>query len=272
MRLTNQQSADNQIIVLHDENWLKQQRYAGKVLAKTLLLLERLVQDRTAKSLLELDSIAEEFIRNNGCTPTFKNYHGFPNACCISHGDNALVHGIPKDVKLIDGDMVRFDLGTTYGDAIADSAITCIFGEPKSSRHVDIINVTKKCLDNAIKAIVPGKRLGVIGRAIYTTARDGGYKVIEQYGGHGIEGVVNGVDVPHAAPFVSNKSTPEEGVRLRAGMSLAIEPLLTIGGTETTVDDDGWTVRTKELNAHFEHSIFIHEDGNVEITTDRSSL
>jgi methionyl aminopeptidase len=214
-----------------------------------------------------LNNIAEEYIEKSGCTNTFKNYTGFPCGVCISHGDNALVHGIPSNAKLQNGDMVSFDLGATFQGAIADSALTTIYGDPKSQKHLDIIQTTKECLENAIKAIVVGKRLGVIGNAIYKTATSKGYNVVERYGGHSIC-----ENVPHAEPFVPNRMLPSDGVRLQSNMTLAIEPLLVLGSPETFVSDDKWTVFTKgSLSCHVEHTIYIHEDSPVEIITKRDN-
>lgn len=258
-------------IKLKDEQWLNNQRIAGKVAAGALSLLENLVKNKTTKSLIELDKIAEEYIIENRCTPTFLRYKGFPNSVCISV-NNQLVHGIPTDYKLKEGDVVSFDLGATYNGSIGDTAITCVFGEPKSKEHIKGIEIANLCLSNAIAAISIGKRLGVIGNAIYKTARNNGFNVIEHYGGHGICSTKNNIGIPHASPFVSNKSKPDEGIRIVSGMTLAIEPLLIPFNysTETKVGADGWTVYTKDVSFHTEHTIFINENG-VEIITRREN-
>ena len=117
-----------------------------------------------------------------------------------------------------------------------------------------------------IQAVEAGKRLGVIGNAIYKFSKGQGYGVINNYGGHGLDW-----DIPHAAPFVENKSDPTKGIRIQPGLAIAIEPMLVLGSTNTSTLEDGWTVVTPDLSAHFEHSIFVHED-HVEIITDRSKL
>lgn len=265
MRITSKDSFSSTTLVkLKDKNWLDKQRVAGKIVAATLSMLESLVKDKTTKSLLELNSIAEEYIISNNCSCTFKNYKGFPAGVCISV-NKQLVHGIPVDYKLQEGDIVSFDLGATYEGAIADSALTCIYGSPKSELHVKLVKATEESLMRGIQAISVGKKLGCIGNAISKCARGYGFGIINNYGGHGLEW-----DTPHATPFVANKSTLDEGIRIQPGLSIAIEPMLTIGSTETSVSDDGWTVMTNDIGAHFEHSIFVHED-HVEIITDRNN-
>lgn len=256
---------ENSLVRLKDKNWLDKQRVAGRIAAEALLLLEAAVEGRTFHSLQALNDVAELHITKNGGTPTFKGYKGFPAGVCISV-NKELVHGIPKDIVMNDGDIVSFDLGVTYQGAIADTAITCIFGQPKSERHIKLVQDTEAALMRGIGAIKVGDRLGVIGHAIYKYAHNLGYGVINNYGGHGLDW-----DIPHAAPFVENKSEPTKGIRIQPGLAIAIEPMLTLGSIATTTADDGWTVVTPDLSAHFEHSIFVHED-HVEIITDRSKL
>lgn len=253
----------NGLVKLKNSDWLEKQRFAGKIAAQTLLLLEQLVKEKTTKSLIELNNIAEEFIVQNKCLPTFKNYKGFPAGVCISV-NKQLVHGIPTDYKLQEGDVVSFDLGTTFEGAIADTAITRIYGEPKSERHVSLIKATEVALMSGINAIQVGKKIGCIGYAIFKSSKNSGFSTITKYGGHGLDW-----DVPHAAPFIANKSELDEGIRIQSGLSIAIEPMLTIGSTETRTSSDGWTVLTNDIGAHAEHSIFVHED-HVEIITDRT--
>ena len=257
--------SDNSLVRLKDKNWLEKQRVAGRIAAETLLLLEGFVKGRTVHSMIALNEVAEHYITKNGGTPTFKGYKGFPAGVCISV-NKEMVHGIPKDIVLDDGDIVSFDLGVTYQGAIADTALTCIFGEPKHERHARMVKATEQCLMDGIAAIQVGKRLGVIGEAISRTAKISGFSVINNYGGHGLDW-----DIPHAPPFVENKSDPSRGIRIQPGLAIAIEPMLVLGSTTTTTLNDGWTVVTPDLSAHFEHSVYVHED-HVEIITDRSKL
>jgi methionyl aminopeptidase len=245
---------------LKDNEWLEKQRIAGRIVAHCLTHLQRLVEQKTNLTTRQLSLEAEQIILDSGCTATFKGYKGFPEAVCISV-NKELVHGIPKDYVLQEGDVVSFDLGATYEGAIADSAITCIYGKPKNIRHVALIKATENALLKGIQAISVGKRLGVIGNAIAKSAAHDGFGIVTQYGGHGLE-----YNKPHASPFVENKSDPNTGIRIAAGLSIAIEPMLTIYLPETKVASDNWTVLTPDIGAHTEHSIFVHMD-RVEIIT-----
>ena len=257
--------SDSSLVRLKDKNWLEKQRVAGRIAAETLLLLEGFVKDKTIHSLLVLNEVAENYITKNGGIPTFKGYKGFPAGVCMSV-NKELVHGIPKNYVLQDGDLISFDLGVTVDGAIADTAISCIFGEPKSERHVTLMRATEESLMKGIEAIQVGKRLGVIGQAISKHAKPYGFGLITNYGGHGLDW-----NIPHAPPFVENKSDENRGVRIQPGLAIAIEPMLVLGSTVTTTLNDGWTVVTPDWGAHFEHSIYVHED-HVEIITDRSRL
>lgn len=249
-------------VPLKGEDWLSKQRIAGKVVAETLTMLENLVKEKTTKSLSQLSDIAEEFILKNNCTPTFKNYKKFPAAVCISV-NKQLVHGIPTDYKLQEGDVVSFDLGATFEGAIADSAITCIYGEPIDESHVKMIAACKEALMKGILAIKAGLRIGVIGDAVHRSAKGNGFKVVENYGGHSISW-----NTPHAAPFISNRALPEEGIRIQKGFTCAIEPMLVANDLHNWVDRDGWTVYGREISCHEEHTIYVHED-RVEVITQR---
>lgn len=246
--------------ILKDNTWLENQRVAGKVVSKALTTLKEIVKEKHNYSTLELSKIAEDIIVKEKCTPTFKGYKGFPESCCISV-NKQLVHGIPNNYKLQDGDVVSFDLGATFEGAIADSAITCIYGDPKKIEHVNLIENTKKSLNEAIKSIKVGKQLGCIGETIYKIGSNNNYGVVLNYGGHGIG------PGPHEFPFVCNKDYSNNGIRFTPGVTIAIEPLFVLGGDSSTrVLDDGWTVLAKDICAHTEHTIFINED-NVEIIT-----
>lgn len=271
MKIASQQSFlnNNNLIKLKNEDWIKKQRISGKITAQTLSLLEQLVKEKTTKSLIELDKIAEEFIRKNGCDPTFLGYKGFPNSVCISVDNktsHALVHGVATHYKLQDGDLISFDLGTTFEGVITDSALTCIYGEAWEETHLKLIQSTKEALYKGITAAKVGNRLGAIGEAIYKSAKGNGFNVFEQYGGHGICINDDGTGRPHADPFISNRDSADRGVRLCSGITLAIEPLLTAGSTETWVGPDRWTVYGKMENCHAEHTVFIHET-HTEIMT-----
>ena len=254
----------NGFFVLHTNDWLEKQRVAGKLAAKVLSHLEKLVLEGTNYSLLELDAIAETMIRSEGAIPTFKGYKGFPGTLCTSV-NNQLVHGVPTDYHLKDGDLVTFDVGVTVEGAIADTALTCIYGEPKHEWHVKMVKATYESLYNGIAAISVGKKLGVIGDAIYKSVKNNSFNVITKYGGHSL--CWNEL---HAAPFVDNKCDPTKGFIMQPGLVLCIEPMVVFGSTNTTVTNDGWTVLSNGVSAHAEHSVFIHED-HVEIITKRDN-
>jgi len=250
---------------LKDAQWLENQRVAGKVVAQALMLLENEVKNKTKLTTLELSRLAENFILSKDCLCTFKNYKGFPEAVCISV-NKQLVHGIPDNYTLQEGDVIKFDLGATYKNAIADSALTCIYGEPIKSEHIKLIESTEEALLKGIKSIDMDCQIGSIGHAINKSAKNNGFNIINNYGGHGICNHEDGSGMPHAPPFVANKANTNEGIRFAPGLVLAIEPLLCIGSPETKTSNDKWTVTTEGINAHFEHSVFIHED-HVEIIT-----
>jgi methionyl aminopeptidase len=264
--IQNSQFASASLVKLKGQDWLDKQRIAGKIVAKTLTMLQDEVANKTQLTLSELNEKAEKLITDAGAIPTFKNYKGtFPAGVCISVNEQ-LVHGVPTNTRLVEGDVVSFDLGATYEGAIADSALTCIYGKPKSEMHVKIIKATEDSLMKGIQAIAIGKNLGCIGYAISRCAKGHGFNVINNYGGHGLDW-----NSPHANPFVPNKSELNEGIHIVPGLTIAIEPMLVPGSVETKVADDGWTVMTNGIGAHSEHSVFVHED-HVEIITDRSKL
>lgn len=264
MRLGGRESVPNsQLVHLHGPDWISRQREAGKCHAQIMTLLRSLLRERTILSLLELDRIAEDEMLKGGCTPTFKGYRGFPSACCISV-NQVVVHGIPSSYQLHEGDVVSFDFGTTFEGAIADAADTMIFG--KATEHSDMermIGVTQECLHNAIRAIRPGVRLGVTGNSIYKTAQRSGYNVVNSLGGHSLTW-----NTPHAFLFLPNKATPEDGIVIQPGLTLAVEPIVGKGDNNIRLMEDGWGVVTPSVFAHVEHTLFVHEDC-VEVMTRR---
>lgn len=248
-------------LVIHQGlEYLEKQRIAGKVASGALKLLKDSLV--TENNLIKLNKLAEEYIIDNGCYPTFKGYKGFPNGVCISV-NKELVHGIAKDYNLVEGDLVSFDLGCTYDHTIADTAITTIYGQNKNKKVVELVNACKESLDECIKWIKIGKRLGVIGKSISKTAKKYGFYVVANYGGHGLQ-----PDKPHCAPFVSNRGYDDEGIRICGGMSIAIEPMFVMREPVLKVSEDQWTVIANDLCAHFEHTIYVHDSGEVEVVTD----
>ena len=218
-------------------------------------------------STLELDSIAESVIRRMGAVPSFKGYnpggsmaYAFPATICASFNEE-IVHGIPGDRKLKEGDILSIDVGAIYGGVHGDSAFTIGIG-PISDEATALIEATKDSLDAGIAKVRAGARIGDISNAVQRYAEGLGYYVVRQYVGHGI-----GFSM-HEEPQVPNYGRPGRGPLIRKGMGLAIEPMLNIGTAGTKVMKDGWTVSTADgsLSAHYEDTVIITNDGPV-ITT-----
>jgi methionyl aminopeptidase len=246
-----------QFVVLKDKEWFERQAVAGKAVAKCLSTCHYLITDKDMTpnlSLKDLEAECEGIIAKAGCTPTFKDYKGFPGAICTSV-NKQIVHGIPTDYVLQPGDVVSIDLGATFEGAIGDAAMTAIYGEPKKEEHVKLLERCQGALYAAIDAIAVGSQLGCIGDAIHKHTRNSGYALITQYGGHGID-----YNMPHAQPFVANKQRRDEGIHIQPGLAIAIEPMLAIGSAKTKTLNDGWTVKTRDISCHFEHSIYVGED------------
>jgi len=246
-----------QLIKLKDKNWLEKQRIAGTAVKSTLSLLQSAIDSNL--TLLELDMLAEDNILKHNCTPTFKNYKGFPNSVCIST-NKQLVHGIPSNYKLQSGDIVSFDLGATYQGAIADAARTHIIGVVPERVKL-LVETTKEALSQAIAQIRLNNNLGSIGYTINKVATSKGFNVITNYGGHGLCW-----NKPHTNPFVTNKCNKEDGIKIVPGLTIAIEPLICIGDPKTSTGKDGWVVTTNDINSHEENTIYISEEG-VEVIT-----
>lgn len=208
----------------------------------------------------ELDSLAEKFIRSKGATPSFKGYEGFPSTLCISINDE-VVHGFPGERVLKDGDIISIDIGACYKGYHGDSAWTYTVGEVSDDAKY-LLEHTEKALYEGIKQAKVGNRIGDIGYAIEKYAKEHNLGVVKELVGHGV-----GTSV-HEAPDVPNYGTKGTGPKIRDGMVIAIEPMLTLGSPDIYIEDNDWTVVTVDssLSAHFEHTIAITNDG-VEILT-----
>lgn len=220
----------------------------GRTLAEVAALI------KPGATTLQLDAYAEEFIRDNGAEPGFKGYGGFPNTLCASLNE-AVVHGIPNDRPLENGDVISLDCGVLKNGFYGDSAYTFEVGEvaPEIQK---LLSVTKECLTLAIEQAVTGKRIGDIGAAVQTHAEANGYGVVRELVGHGL-----GREL-HEAPEVPNYGRRGNGPRLVDGMVLAIEPMINLGTREVLTDEDGWTIVTKDrlVSAHFEHDIVVRKE------------
>lgn len=214
-------------------------------------------------STADLDHFAEQFIRKHGGKPAFKGYGGFPGSICASVNEQ-IVHGIPsKSVILQEGDILSIDTGAIVGGWVGDNAWTFPVGtiSPEKQR---LLEVTEQCMWAGIKAAQPGNRLGDIGHAIQHIAEGAGYGVVREYVGHGI-----GRNM-HEDPNVPNYGRRHTGIKLEAGMVLAIEPMINMGTRKTRIGDDGWLVSTRDNkpSAHFEKTVAITENGPIILTTE----
>ena len=206
----------------------------------------------------ELDKIAEEFIRDNDGIPGFLNYNGFPNTLCTSVNEE-VVHGIPSDYELKDGDIISVDCGVLKNGYYGDSAYTYLVGEV-DLKIQKLLEVTKESLMKAIEVAIDGNRLGDIGFAVQNYVQSFGYSVVRELTGHGV-----GKNL-HEEPIVKNYGKRGRGSKLRNGMVIAIEPMVNMGTMKVRQENDGWTIRTldKLPSAHFEHTIAIR-NGKADI-------
>ena len=242
------------MIVLKTGRELKVMREACRISAGALKIVGDAVEPGVTTA--ELDSLAEKYIRSQGAVPNFKNYQGYPATACISI-NNEVIHGIPsKTRKLQAGDIVSVDLGAMFDGYHGDNAATFACGNV-SAEAKRLMDTTRESLYEGIAAACAGGRVGDISNAVQRYVEERGYSVVRQFVGHGI-----GTKL-HEAPEVPNFGTPGRGVRLVPGMTLAIEPMVNMGGYDVKVLPDGWTVLTKDgsLSAHFEHTVAITSDG-----------
>ncbi len=242
------------MIYLKTDEEIELMRVANQLVGKTLGELAKHVAPGV--TTLQLDKIAEEFIRDNGATPAFLGYGGFPNSICASVNEH-VVHGIPSSkVILRDGDIISIDCGTHINGFTGDSAYTFCVGEVSPEvRH--LLKTTKESLYKGIEAAVDGKRVGDIANAIQTYCETRNYSVVRELVGHGC-----GRNM-HEEPEVPNYGRRGCGPLLRSGMCICIEPMINLGSKNVVFENYGWTVRTKDRkpSAHFEHCIAIRPDG-----------
>lgn len=243
---------DDEIELLRQSNLL-----VGRALAEVAKLI------KPGVTTLELDRVAEEFIRDNGAIPTFKgfpNQYGqpFPGSICASVNDQ-VVHGIPNDKPLQEGDIVSVDCGTYMNGFCGDSAYTFCVGEVAPEVR-ELLKVTKEALYKEIENAVHGKRLGDIGSAVQDHCEKHAYGVVREFVGHGI-----GKEM-HEEPPVPNYGKRGSGVLLKSGMCIAIEPMITLGSPQIYMEPDRWTIRTRDGKwaAHFEHTLAVRK-GKAEV-------
>lgn len=228
-------------------------REAGRIVAEChAALAERVVPGVSTR---ELDSFVESLLRKKGATPSFKGYHGFPASICTSIND-VICHGIPGSQRLKDGDVITIDIGAFYQGYHGDSAWTYAVGQV-SPEIQKLMDVTLASLMAGIEQARSGNRLGDISHAIQSLAESHGYGVVREFTGHGV-----GQEM-HEDPQVPHYGSPGTGRELRAGMTLAIEPMITMGDWRCTIDADGWTARTVDgsICVQYEHTVAITPDG-----------
>ncbi len=240
------------MIFTRSQQELFRMKRAGVIVAEVHELMKQHI--KPGVTTMELDEIAENHIRRNGSIPAFKGYGGFPASICSSI-NHQVVHGIPGNVRLAEGDIISIDTGAQLEGYFSDAAKTYPVGKI-SSKAQDLIDVTKQSFYEGLKFVREGCRLSDISHAIQTYAESYGFSVVRNYVGHGI-----GTSM-HEEPQIPNFGMPGKGPRLKKGMVLAIEPMINAGHYDVHVLSDGWTVVTDDgsLSAHYEHTVTVTED------------
>ena len=241
------------MIIIKNRNEIATMRRAGEVVAAAIAATRAAI--RPGVTTAELDHVAAREISSRGASPSFLGYRGFRATICTSV-NNEIVHGIPGDRRVEEGDLVKLDVGAIVDGFHADSAVTIPVAEP-SPEALKLIEATERALWAGLAEAREGRRLGDVGAAVQTVAEGAGFSVVREYVGHGIGRSL------HEEPPVPNYGTPGKGYKLPEGIVLAIEPMVNIGGFETRLLDDGWTVVTVDgsLSAHFEHTVAVTSDG-----------
>ncbi|MFC4098353.1 type I methionyl aminopeptidase [Paenibacillus xanthanilyticus] len=249
------------MIICKSDAELRYMREAGRIVADTHRLLKQAI--RPGITTLELDGIAEAYIRSQGATPSFKGYNQFPGSICASVNEE-LVHGIPGPRKLNDGDIISIDIGAQYEGYHGDSAWTYGVGDI-SEENRRLLEVTERSLYAGLELVKPDVRLFTVSHAIQNVIESAGFSVVREYVGHGIGASL------HEEPQIPNYGTPDRGPRLKPGMVLAIEPMVNIGERYVRTLEDNWTVVTQDGSwcAHFEHTVAVTADGCEILTLGR---
>ena len=241
------------MILIKSDSEIELMYESGQITGGALALAEESI--RPGMTTGELDSLIENYIRSHGARPSFKNYNGFPASACISVNE-VIVHGIPGNRVLQEGDIVSVDVGSYYKGYHSDAARTFPVGKV-TDEALKLIEVTKQSFFEGMKAAFPGKRIGDIGSLIQSYAESFGYGVVRDMVGHGIGRAL------HEAPDVPNFGIEGRGVRLMEGMCIAVEPMINAGTFELKTLSDGWTTVTLDgkLSAHYENTLAITKEG-----------
>lgn len=241
------------MITIKSEREIELLKIAGNIVYQTHQYLKPFIKEGITTK--ELDKLAEDFIRSHDATPSFKGYEGFPSTLCTSI-NSEVVHGFPSDRKLKNGDIISIDIGACFKGYHGDSAWTYIVGEV-DDKTKQLLEDTEKSLFVGLEQVKPGNRIGDIGYAIEQYARKHNLGVVRELCGHGV-----GTSV-HEDPEVPNYGIPNTGPKLKEGMVIAVEPMLTLGSPKVFLHDNDWTVDTQDgsLSAHFEHTVVVTKDG-----------
>jgi methionyl aminopeptidase len=245
------QEARSKMIYLKTQEEIELIRESSLLVSRTIAEVAKEI--RPGITTLALDKLAENFIRDNGGIPAFLNYNGFPNSLCISV-NSQVVHGIPNESELKDGDICSVDCGVLKNGFYGDSAYTFAIGEV-DKKVLRLMQVTKECLEKGIEAAIVGARIGDVSSAVQQHAELNGYSVVRELVGHGVGRHL------HEKPEVPNYGKRGSGVLLKEGLVIAIEPMINLGVKNVVHERDGWTVRTADNlpSAHFEHTVAIRK-------------
>lgn len=246
------------MIIRKSPRELEIMREAGRIVARAHEAVRQAVAPGVTTA--ELNALAEEVIRRAGAVPTFLGYHGFPASICASPND-VVVHGIPGDQPLREGDILSVDIGATFQGYVGDAAYTWPVGRVSDQAEA-LLRATEESLHKGIAQARVGNRLSDISHAVQAHVEAAGFSVVRDYAGHGVGQAM------HEGPQIPNYGPPGRGPRLQEGMVLAIEPMVNTGTFEVYTEPDGWTVRTKDggLSAHFEHTVAVTDAGPVILT------
>ena len=249
------------MIIIKSSNEIQGIKDASKILTETFEYIKDIIKEGMRTK--ELDSKIDHFIKKKKASPAFKGYRGFPASSCISINE-VVIHGIPGEQRIKEGDLVGIDIGVQYQGFFSDAAYTFGIGNLTEEDN-KLIETTKKALYNAIGQIKNNNRVGDISHVVQETAENAGFNVVRDFVGHGVGKKL------HEDPPVPNFGKSGIGPRLKNGMTIAVEPMINAGSYEVTLSDDGWTVKTRDgkTSAHFEHTILV-ADEQAEVLTQSS--
>ncbi|ADO82620.1 type I methionyl aminopeptidase [Ilyobacter polytropus] len=248
-----------ELIILKSEKEIEIMREAGRIVAECHGLIKKMI--KPGVTTLEIDEMVEKYIREKGAIPSFKGYHGFPFSTCAAPND-VICHGMPNNVPLKEGDVITIDIGALYNGFHGDSAWSYAVGEVRQEIK-DLMETTLEALHKGIEQAVEGNCIGDIGNAIEKYVRPKGYGIVVGFAGHGVGSTL------WEEPEILHVGEAKTGPKLKNGMTIAIEPMITLGHWKAKIDSDGWTARTIDgsVCVQYEHSIAITPEGPKILTT-----